>query len=268
MMIAHFVQDLRRRFPTWDTPSKYALIIGLVLLPITLVLGFFGPEEIRLPAKIGAFGLLLMVQLVILWGNRGMMSPLSQAQKHFRDGDYETAREILENLPVNDQPSVDALTLLANTYRHLGLLEQSYQAVSQALELKPDYHYVLYGMGRTLLAWGQYADASNFITKALFSGAPTVVKFDLGHSLYRQNKINEAKQNFLEVIDIIKDEPYQLLLAQYCLVQMGEGQGPDMQLIQQGLPHWKATAEKFSNTPYGTAIQADVDILNSWLKET
>jgi len=266
MMIRHLVRDLRQRVPQWDTPSKIALISGLILFPLLLLIGFAGPEPIQIPARVGAFGLLLTLQLIILWGNRKSLSPYHQAQEYFMHSDYESAREILEQLPYKDSPSVDALILLGNTYRHLGMFEQSQEVLEHALSLKPDYHFGLYGMGKLQLVMGQYGDASNFITKALSQGAPDVVQFDLGQAYYLVGDMERATHHFNNIVSIIQDEPSQYLLVQYYLHQMGQQEQPSDQLIQNNVSYWQNEADKYHATPYGQALQADVDTLTSWLQ--
>jgi len=266
MMISHLVRDMRKRVPEWDTPSKVALASGLLLFPLLLMFGFFGPEPIQIPARVGAFGVLLTLQLIILWGNRKSFSPYHEAQDYFIKGDYQTAREILEQIPFKDKPSVDALVLLGNTYRHLGLYDECHEVMEHALSLKPEYHFALYGMGKLQLVVGKYEDASNFITKALSQGAPDVVQFDLGQAYYLSGDTRRSTHHFNNIHSIIEDEPTQLLLAQYYLYQMQQAEQPSQQLIQDNLLFWQNEADKYKNTPYGVALQADVDILTNWLQ--
>jgi tetratricopeptide (TPR) repeat protein len=267
MMIRHLIRSLRMRVPTWDTPSKLAFAFGITLLPLMLILGFMGPEPIQIPARVSAFGLLLTLQLVILWGNRRLLSPYHEAQQHFMNGDYQTARDVLEQIPLDDKVSVDALVLLGNTYRHLGQFDDSITVVDRALAHQPDYHFALYGMGKTLLVTGQYEDASNFITKALSHGAPDVVQFDLGHAYYLLGDFRRANHHFTNILSLVGDEPAQLLLVQYCLHKMNIGEQPPRRLIQSNLEYWQNEATKYHSTLYGVALQSDIDTLTMWLKE-
>lgn len=266
MMIAHLVRDLRQRVPQWDMPSKVALASGLILLPLLLLIGFTGPDPAQIPARIGAFGVLLTLQLVILWGNRKSLSPYHEAQSYFMQGDYETAREILEQIPFKNRPSVDALVLLGNTYRHLSMFEESNQLIDHALSLKPEYHYALYAKGKLQLVTGQYEDASNFITKALFHGAPDVVQFDLGQAYYLLGDTQRATHHFQNILSILVDEPAQLLMVEYYLHQMNNQDKPTHLLTEDNLSVWQKEANKYSETPYGNAMQTDVDTLTNWLQ--
>ena len=267
MMIRHLVRSLRKGLPTWDTPSKLAFATGVILFLLMLLLGFVGPEPLQIPARVSAFGLLLTLQLVVLWGNRRLLSPYHEAQQYFMNGDYSSARDVLEQIPLNDKVSVDALVLLGNTYRHLGQFDDSLTVMSRALEHQPDYHFALYGMGKTLLVMGQYEDASNFITKALSQGAPDVVQFDLGHAYYLLGDYRRATHHFTNILSLVEDEPPQLLLVQYYLHNMQAGEQPSRHFIQSNLEHWRDEAMKYQQSAYGVALQSDIDTLAMWLKE-
>lgn len=267
MMVTHLVRSLQQRVPTWDRPSKLAFFSGIILLPLMLILGFFGPEPIRIPARVGAFGLLLTLQLVILWGNRRLISPYHEAQQHFMNGDHTSARDILEQIPLDDKISVDALVLLGNTYRHLGQFDDSIAVIQRALEIKPEYHFALYGLGKTLLVTGEYEDASNFITKALFQGAPDVVQFDLGHAYYLLGDYQQAAHHFSNILSLMEDEPSQLLFVQYYLYKMQVGEPPARRLIESHLEYWQNEAIKYHSTLYGMALQSDIDTLTMGIKE-
>ena len=88
---------LARRLPELDAPVKFAVALAVILLILLLVLGFGGPQAIQTPARFGAFGLLVSLQVLFLWANRRDISPYHQAQKKFIDGDFRSARSILEN---------------------------------------------------------------------------------------------------------------------------------------------------------------------------
>ena len=112
-----FLRDLARRAPEWDASVKASLALALLLFLLLMSLGLAGPPAFRLPARIGAFGVLVTGQLLFLWGNRREISPYHQAQQRFVAGEYESARSILESLPSSTRPSVDALVLLGNCYQ-------------------------------------------------------------------------------------------------------------------------------------------------------
>jgi len=263
MMLRH----LARRLPEWDPASKMALGLGLVLLLLMVWLGFRGPEPVQLPARIGAFGLLLTIQLLVLWGNRRVLSPYHQAQQHFIHGDYLAARDILEMMPQSSPASVDALVLLGNTYRHLGQFEKSRAALEHALGLKPNYHFALYGMGKLNLTTGDYEAAVRFITKALLSGSPDGVQFDLGQAFYLLDDAEKSNHYFNNINSIIADEPAQAMLMAYYRFVMGTGERPSHRSIQEHIHYWQQEAVKYRQTPYGAALQKDVDALSACLKD-
>ena len=241
----------------WDTSSKIALFLAFGLLPITFLIATNGPEDLRQPATIGSVGLLITSQLIVLWGNRGMVTPYTQAQRKFVDGDFMAARKILEENLTEDTHDVDALTLLANAYRYLGLLDDSEAIARHALQIKPEYHFALYGLGRTLLAKGQYQQALEVINKALSFGAPSVVKFDIGHCYFRLHQYEDAVI-ILRSLDTEDEEAYRHLMSTYILYLAGQKDAPTSDLIELGLPFWQASAVRFQNTPYGVALNDDI----------
>src|SRR5690242_19779871 len=104
-----------QRFRTWDAPSRFALLIALGLLFVILLMLAFGPPNLRQPSLIGFIGLMIAIQLIFMWGNRGMVTPFTQAQRFYLAEDFESARQVLENLNLNGKPDAQSLTLLGNT---------------------------------------------------------------------------------------------------------------------------------------------------------
>ena len=208
------LRELARRRTAWDAPLKWSLGLAGLLLIALLVLGFAGPEEIRQPARIGAFGSLVTLQLLFLWGNRRDLSPYHQAQAHFIAGDYQAAREILEAIPESGRASVDALTLLGNSYRHLGQFETSGRALERALELKPEHHLALFSMGKLRLVRGDYALAGAYLERALEVGAPEMVRFELGQCYYLSGEREQALKTFRTVREHLLDEAAMSLLLE------------------------------------------------------
>ena len=265
MMLRRLAGDFVRGVPQWDAASKLSLVLGAALLLLTLGLGFFGPPAVQMPARIGAFGLLLTLQLLVLWGNRRAISPYHDAQQHFIKGDYAAARDILEQIPQSERVSVDALILLGNTYRHLGQFDESRRALERGLQLKPGYHFALYGIGKLHLVLGAYDDACDFIGRALAAGSPAIVQFDLGQAFYLRGDAEKARHCFDSIASIVADEPPQAMLCAYYRHRMGGSAPPDARSIRQNILFWQAEAAKYSPTAYGAALQADVAALRARL---
>jgi tetratricopeptide (TPR) repeat protein len=151
------------------------------------------------------------------------------------------------------------LTLLGNTYRQLGMLEQSRRVLYEARNNHPDHYFPLYGFGRTLLAQGHYAEAAENIALALERGAPPAVYFDLGEAHYREQNTPQAIENLHKAREYA--EPHRRLMAIYLLYQLGQSDPPDHLLVEQSIAYWQAQAELFAETPYGQALAEDVDTL-------
>jgi len=266
MMFRHIARDLTRRLPEWDASAKLALAIAILLLLLLLAVGFFGPSAIQFPARIGAFGLLVSIQLLFLWGNRRDASPYHEAQQHFIAEEYQAARALLESMPERGRASVDALVLLGNTYRHLGEFTLCQSALSRALEIKPAHSLALYSVGKLHLAQGDYSAASDYFRRAIAAGAPDIVEFDLGQARFLAGDSDAALTNLTEARAALTDDPAQMLLLQYYLHALKVGAPPDKQLIDENLKHWRDEAAKYAETPYGRHLSAVVRQLDAELE--
>ncbi len=249
MMLRHFLRGLQRRSPSWDMPTRLAFAMALVLLAILLAVGLAGPPQLQLPARIGAFGLLVTLQLLYLWGNRRDISPYHQAQQHFIAGDYAAARSLLEALPERGRESVDALVLLGNSYRHLGQFETARRALQRALDRKPRHHLALFSMGKLLLIQGQFPAARQFIESALEAGAPDLVRLELGQCHFLQGEKQSAQEQFLAARPHLLESPEQVALLDCYLHQLGVAQAPD--IGSETIQFWRGEAQKAADTAYG-----------------
>lgn len=256
--------SLVKQIRTWDRVSQSALIFALVLLGIVLVILTTIPD-LRTPASIGAVGLTLVVQGIILWGNRNLVTPYTQAQRHFMRGEFASARDVLlaeveEETAKDSRPGVDSYVLLGNAYRNLGQLEESERALQDAVAIRRDYPFALYNLGKTKFAQGNYDDAYHILTQAQVAGAPEVVQFDLVHVQMRRGLFEQARQ----LLDTLPEqsEPYRQLMVAYWQHTLNEAAAPDDALIQNGLPFWQAEAERFAHTLYGRDVQTDVQVLH------
>jgi len=266
MMVWQAARDLTRRLPEWDAPAKLALAIAILLLLLLLGVGFFGPDAVQFPARVGAFGLLVTIQLLFLWGNRRDASPYHQAQQHFIAGDYHAARALLEAMPERGRASVDALVLLGNTYRHLGQFDMSLSALKRALEIRPRHDLALFSAGKLYLVQGEYATACEYFDRAINAGAPEIVRFELGQAHLLLGNADAAARHLLDARSALADDPAQLLFLQYYLHELKAGGFPDEGLIGENLPFWRAEAAKYAASPYGLHVSEIVSKLDAALE--
>ncbi|MAU10835.1 MAG: hypothetical protein CL607_13505 [Anaerolineaceae bacterium] len=255
------------QFRTWDRPSRIAFLLALGLLVVVLLLLVFGPEQILNFAVVGTVGLLIVLQIIVLWGNRHMVTAQTQARRHFMAGEYEEARNVLETelariTEANQKPQAEMLAFLGNTYRQLGDLDKSMQFLTQAVETRPKSHFSRYGFGRTLLTKGEYAAAAEELRLALELGAPPATSFDLGHAYVRANDAAAASEALKKALGAT-DEAHRVLLAKFWLYQL-EGT-PLPTADGEAFSYWQQEAARFAGTPYGQALQHDVDELSSLL---
>jgi hypothetical protein len=265
-MMGRLTASWVKSFRQWERSTQIALAISGILLLIALFTVLFAPTAIRQPALIGFVALLLTTQLIFMWGNRHMVTPYTQAQRLYLIEDFQQARTILEELVAVGKSDVSALTLLANTYRQLGMLDESEEVVKKALALRPFDPFPLYGFGRTLLVKGLYTQAAEIFQQAIDAGAPPIARFDLAEALYRQGLMDEARAIFLAVEDVTQ-EPFRELMAEYLLYCLGVHEKPAYQLVQAGLGYWQDHAERFRQTPYGQALAEDVRQMQPLMEE-
>lgn len=252
------ITRLRSDFKTWDRPTQWAVIIGLALLVTLLIVAFTVPE-LRPYALIGAGGLLVVAEVAALWGNRGMISLLSQAQRLYLEGDLTATVNLLEDARRRGRIDARALALLGNTYRQLGKLAESEQILLEAVDKAPQHYFPRYGFGRTLLAKGDYAGAVEAMRRAVALGAPSVTRLELGEALFRAGLRAEA---LVELDSVDPDEPYRKLMRDYLLHQIdGRFPPPSPPLIREGLPYWVASAERFRHTAYGAVLQQNIEAI-------
>jgi tetratricopeptide (TPR) repeat protein len=250
------LRRLRGDFARWDRSTRIGFTAALVLLVTALIAALLAPPDARLPILLGAAALLIVLQITVLWGNRGMISAFTQAQRLYVEGDLVGARDLLES--VRPRANARVLTLLGNTYRQLGQLDESEAVLSEAVDKAPNHYFPLYGFGRTLLSRGRYAEAVDAIQRALDLGAPSLVRVELGEAYYRLSQPEAALDALHSVAGQNDAEPYRVLMAAYLLYRLGEGAPPSTEMLIDGLPYWEAAAERFRETPYGTALLLDI----------
>lgn len=253
------IRRVTRDFPTFERPVQVALVLGIALFVIVLVAALAGDAQLRLPALIGAFLLVLVMQAAVMYGSRNLVRPLTQAQRAYLIGDFEHVLRLLEPLREAGEADMRALTLLGNTYRQLGRLDQSVAVLREALEREPNHHFPLYGYGRTLLAQGDYVRAAELFVRALDRGAAPVVQLDLAEALYRLDRMAETRAALQGEHMADEREPHRVLMAAYLRSMVDDGAFPDAALITAGLPYWQAMQARFAATPYGAALRQDIE---------
>ncbi|MCC6804835.1 MAG: tetratricopeptide repeat protein [Anaerolineae bacterium] len=253
---------LRRDVRLWDRATRIAFAIGGILLIVAVGVALVAPPDARLPVLVGAALLLVVLEIAVLWGNRGMVSAFTRAQRLYLDGELEAARDLLEAAHekitlAQKKSDARSLVLLGNVYRQLGQLRESEAVLSEAVDKAPQHYFSFYGFGRTLLSGGRYAEAAEALRRALELGAPNGVQVDLAEAYFRMNQPQEAAAA-LNGIGGRLSEPHRALMAAYLLYRLGAANPPPPDVIQAGLPYWQAVAERFRETPYGAALQVDV----------
>lgn len=171
MRLGGVARSFTAGFVNWETRSKLAFALAVILLIVVLVVGGRLPDEARSAVVVGVIGLLVAMQGIFLYANRNMVTPFTQAQRLILDARYDDAISLLENT-MSDSPDTQTLTLLGSAYRMAGRVGESGQILTKALQMSPKHHFSLYSFGRTLLASGQYAEAEDAFWRAIENGSP------------------------------------------------------------------------------------------------
>ncbi|MDX2136510.1 MAG: tetratricopeptide repeat protein [Chloroflexota bacterium] len=245
----------RREFPTWERPVQISMVIALCLLLVMVVLFLGAPDDARQNVLIGIGALTLVTQIIWMYGNRGMVTPVGKAQRAYLRGDYAAVLEALE--PQHAAGNADSTTvmLLGNAYRQLGRLDESLAVLSEAVDKYPNHHPSLYGFGRTLIIKGNFAEGADWIERALTAGAPPMLRFDLAEAYYLLGE-RERAQAALEATDT--SEPQRALMSAYWRWRYANAPAPATTLIEAGIGYWQALTERFAETPYGLAVAQQV----------
>jgi tetratricopeptide (TPR) repeat protein len=267
--MGYFIATFVQRFREWDRASQAGFGIALALWVVLGVVLVIGPaDNLQQPALIGFVGLIIMMQVITMWANRGMVTPYTQAQRHYLAGELDEAAAVLEAERASGKLYVRSLTLLGNTYRQLGDLDSSEMVLREALTLQPDHNFPLYGFGRTLLVKGNYDEAVEVIQQALDANAPPLVHFDLGEALLYAGHVEAAVAALEGSLPALEDDADRLTMARYLLHQAGHGKQPDSESLNAALPYWQATATRFQQTPYGRSLGEVVRMMQAITEET
>lgn len=247
-----------------DPRLRLAFVItGLISGAIIIITRGQDPEDM-LPVVLGLGLLMAGLQMWILfgWSRQSAANRLLAARQQYLRGDFETAAELLEALTEED-PSPDALALLGNTYRQMGKLDRSADRLEKAVEQAPDNVQALFGLGRTRMVQGNYAEAAQWLDKALQNGGRKAIRADLALALHLQaapaDQIITMAQSAARVLNL---EQYRTLFINYLLYNLvQDDQSAAYRIMQHnagGLDYWQTEARRHANSDYGRRIAGDV----------
>jgi tetratricopeptide (TPR) repeat protein len=259
---------------TWRTlpPAMRRLALGALIPGVgLLVLSFLLPPGLQLWTVVGLFALFVVVQAAILWQMWRQRPAVRKARKLFRSGDYEGVVGLLESEYLEGKGDAIGDTLLGNAYRQLGRLEESERVLTEACAVGPDMPFAAYGLGRTLLAMGCFAEAAEQIDRAIECRGLPVIHSELALAHYYAGA-QEAVVAALQRVADLAMEPHRMLMTAYLGGQTG--QLTEVRVREAtlrhavGLPYWQAEARLFPDTPYGSALAQDVARIEAMLDDT
>ena len=247
--------------------AQHRLLAAFVL---TVAMGFVVISVVQdrdfgetLPLVMVLLIALIAAQYAILFGGRSRQ--LNAAQRAFLDGRFDEVIRLTEAEP----PTAKSLTLMGNAYRMNGDTVRSTQILRDAVQLAPSDPFPLYGLGRVLMAHGDYEEAARFMTLALDNGARKATRADLALALYLAQ--DEAAQNVARQAGrILRLEDYRALMLNYVLYKLEQQPDVALQVIKNtsdGLAFWHAEAERHQNSGYGQDLQAVISEIERLLVE-
>jgi len=196
------------------------------------------------------------LQLSALFLRRPPSGVFPQAQQHFMAGEYAEAAALLA-----DQPDAQSQTLRGNALRQLGDLAQSEAVLRAVVAQHPQDHFPLYGLGRTLLAKGDFAAAAQYIGQALQHGGRKTMRVELALAYYLSGADDAARENAAQSARLLALEPYRVWMANYLLFKLADDPKAPALLARTApaIAYWEAEAGRFSGTPYGEHLSAIVE---------
>jgi predicted Zn-dependent protease len=97
---------------------------------------------------------------------------MGEAYRHYRNGDFDRAAEIVEDLVDRGRASPSDMAFLGTCYLNTGNLEKAEEVIGAAAMLAPDAYPVMLARGNLALARSSYGEAEEIFRKARerFSG--------------------------------------------------------------------------------------------------
>ncbi len=254
------------RLRTMDRRLIISGTLAFIAALLLLLLSVAGPPEARLWMALGLILLLVIVQVIMLFFRPPDRSAFGLAREAFMAGDFAAAADQLEKLVVI-RPTARGYTLLGNTYRQLGRMQDSHAAIEHALQLRSNDAYALYGMGRLELAQGNFENASDWFDKALKAGAPGNVASDLGYAEYFLGNWEEALRILQKTTRIMRLEPYRVYLTNailYALIRDKSSEAAkiassNLQSATSGAAYWEAEIARHPDGAYAAALRSVLD---------
>ncbi|MCQ3930131.1 MAG: hypothetical protein DPW16_06695 [Chloroflexi bacterium] len=262
-----------------DTRLRLAFGLSVLMAVVLFVILSQADADSRVPLAIGFAGLLALLQVFILIRGKGHQGALLKAQQAFVDGRYEDTAGLLEgqleqHRVAGQAPDLKLLTVLGNTYRQLGRLDESAALLQQAIEQFPNKAFPVYGLGRTRLAQGEYDEAARLIEQALKLGARKAVRADLALALYYaeadQSRIIEVAQQTGRILNV---ENYRALMVNYLMARFATNPTEEevarrvMHHTAAGLAYWQGEAKRHATTDFGRRLNSDVARIEAILQE-
>ncbi len=256
-----FLTQARAAWAELPARVRYLVVIFSLGALALVALTFADSRAIQVAAIIGMFALFILVQGLILFTLWRQHPEVRQARRLYIAGDFEGAIRVLREAEGSTRLDTAGLTLLGNAYRQVGRLDESEQVLSQAHEADPNSPIAAFGLGRTRLAQGRFAEAAALIELALERRAQPVIVADLALAQVYAGQTEAAARSLRQAAGIELEPPRRLMtlyLQERLSGSFSEEAKDVLSRYEQGLTLWRAEAERFGDTPYGAALAEDI----------
>jgi tetratricopeptide (TPR) repeat protein len=247
----------------WDPPARAALLLALASLVLSTLLILTGPETFRLWFLLAGAGTLLLIQGIVLWGNRTMIRPVPAARQAYLRGDYARARRIMERYTGSTGASdPDGWSLLGSAQRQTADLANAEASFGRAIYISPRMHIAHYGRAWVWMVKGDYEAALQGFRDAKAFGAPEIVTFEIGLCLYLLGNSDEALATLSQSVRIdLMDEPNSVM-SQHLIGRLLGYRRSNQPVPQSTLDYWRTGIARYRPTPFTKALEEEVRLMS------
>jgi tetratricopeptide (TPR) repeat protein len=152
---------------------------------------------------------------------------INEAALYLMADDYDRAVEVYHEALRMDPENARIYFYLGKAHATEGRLEESKEMMNRAVEINPVYRpYAMLTLGVAMANQGRYEAAVDYFSQALAADETLgLAAFNLGVSLLKLGRLDEAKRAFTHAEKLCKEDTERLVAIAGAYVSMGENQG-------------------------------------------
>lgn len=197
------------------------------------------------------------LQMGLLFFRKRPTGPLATAQTHFMAGDYAESVAILEAVEDKD---TSTMTLLGNSYRMMNRLSDGETWLRSAVDLASDDPFPLYGLGRVLLANGDFVGAAELIGQALAHGGRKALRVELALAYHLAGDFEHGQAEAKRAARILGLEPHRIWMVNALLALGGDSLAWGiLERHATGRAYWEAEIDRYPESTYSLALKSTIN---------